>query len=194
MNKLDKILNRACKKCKEYWSQYPSVEESWNNCGRGDWMLWLSFNMGISLQELTLAKGRIAKTVVHLMTDERSKKAVEVAIAFGRGEATLEELNAAKVAAYIVAVAHVGYYFASFDAYSQAKDAANQAANACVDFCKIYDVAIYAARAVAADAYDIYHDADSARKKSLQNSAKICREVLTETVFKRLAELREEEI
>lgn len=185
MNKLDKILARALEE-KKYLSQYSSPEEAWNNCKRGDLMLWLAFNMGISLQELTLAKGSIAKTVVHLMEDDRSKKAVKTAIAFGKYKATIEELNAAKVAAY------AAYIVA--DTYSQAKDAANQAANACVDFCKIDDVATYAARAVAAEVYDIYGDTDFARKKSLQNSAEICRGVLTEAVFKRLAELRKEEV
>jgi len=193
MSKLDKILARVFEEGKKYFSQYSLLEEAWNNCERGDWMLCLAFNMGISLQELTLAKGRIAKTVVHLMEDDRSKKAVEVAITFGKGKATIKELNAAKVAAY---AAYIVANINVFDTYSQAKDAANQAANACVNFCKIYEVATYAARAVAvaADAYDIYDDAESAIKKSLQNSAEICRGVLTETVFKRLAELRKEEI
>lgn len=45
-------------------------------------------------------KAEIAKTVVHLMRDDRSKRAVEIAEAYGRGEATEGELEQARDSAY----------------------------------------------------------------------------------------------
>lgn len=47
------------------------------------------------LRQLTLAKARCAKLVIHLIKDERSKKAVEIAEQFGLANATREQLNAA---------------------------------------------------------------------------------------------------
>jgi hypothetical protein len=53
----------------------------------------------MDFQTITLAKGLCANTVRHLMKDDRSIKAVDVAIAFGRDEATLDELDSAYAAA-----------------------------------------------------------------------------------------------
>ena len=76
-----------------------SLIEAWNTCERGDWMLWFAQKLNCPLQLLTLAKGKSAETVIHLMKDERSRKAVKVAIDFGNGVATREELYDAADAA-----------------------------------------------------------------------------------------------
>ena len=60
------------------------------------------------------------------MKDERSIKAVDVAIAFGEGKASLEELNAAASAS---AAADAAAY-AAYAAYTAASDAAADAAYA----------------------------------------------------------------
>src|ERR1017187_5205879 len=86
--------NSACE-AGRLWVGDMTVEEFIEKAQRGDWMLWLAKKANIPLKELTLAKGHCAATVLHLMKDERSKKAVEVAIKFGEGIATREELNAA---------------------------------------------------------------------------------------------------
>jgi hypothetical protein len=92
----------------EFRREYPTFAEAWQACTRADWMLWIARKAGVDFRTLTLAKGLCAETVKHLMTDERSRKAVEVAIAYGRGEATDEELqDAAADAAYAAyAAAH----------------------------------------------------------------------------------------
>lgn len=67
---------------------------------RGDWILWLNRkSKNYNLQTLTLAKAHCANTVRHLMKDKRSTDAVDVAIRFGEGNATRDELNAAADAA-----------------------------------------------------------------------------------------------
>ena len=89
---------RACSDARK-WAVDMPIEEIVTTCHRGDWLLWLAQKVNIPLKELTLAKGYCAKTVIHLMKDERSIKAVEAAIAFGEGNITRGELDAAADAA-----------------------------------------------------------------------------------------------
>jgi len=82
------------------WAGDKTWEEIYNTCERGDWLLWLHDKTNKEdLQVRTLAKGHCANTVRHLMQDERSLKAIDTAIAFGDGRATLQELDAAYSAA-----------------------------------------------------------------------------------------------
>jgi len=112
------------------------IEQIVAECHRGDWLLWLAKKCGVELQPLTLAKGHCANTVRHLMTDERSLKAVDVAIAFGEGKATREELDDAADAAADAAFAAASAAYAAFasayaaDAYTDAADAAAYASAA----------------------------------------------------------------
>jgi len=91
----------ACASAREWAGDMP-IEEVVATCHRGDWLLWLAQKVDVDLRLRTLAKGHCANTVRHLMTDERSLNAVDVAIAFGEGKATREELDyaAAPYAAY----------------------------------------------------------------------------------------------
>jgi hypothetical protein len=90
-------------------------------------MLWIYRKLyPENLRELTLAKAHCANTVRHLMTDERSTNAIDVAIAFGDGRATREELDRAANAAYAAYAA--AYAADAADAY--AADAADAAAYA----------------------------------------------------------------
>jgi len=144
---------KACNEAME-WVGDKTWEEVYNTCHRGDWMLWLFKRTNPDdLQLLTLAKGYCANTVRHLMTDESSIKAVDVAIAFGEGKATREELNAA----FANAVDAVAASLCNYAAYAAA--AAAHAANAHAD-------ATYAAAAV------------DEKKENQQLTADICRKYL----------------
>ena len=149
-----KALN-ACSDAIEYLQTQPDYQTAWQNCERGDWQLWLlqkklDLEDEAQLRLLTLAKARCAKLVVHLMQDRRSRKAVEVAEAFGNGNASRPELADAAADA-----ADTAAYAADDAAY-----AAAQAADA------------YAAAAYAADAAYT-----AARENILQQCANIVREV-----------------
>jgi len=110
----------ACEEATE-WAADKSWEDVYNTCHRGDWLLWLFKKTNPDdLQLLTLAKGHCANTVRHLMTDERSIKAVDAAIAFGEGKISKEELDATAWAA-------AAYYFAVASANAAAYVAANPA-------------------------------------------------------------------
>jgi len=78
-----------------------TLEQFLATCEQGDWILWLFERTNPnSLTELTLAKALCANTVRHLMKDERSKKVIDIAIEFGNGRATRQELDAARRAYY----------------------------------------------------------------------------------------------
>ena len=154
MQELLKKLN-ACEEAR-IWAADKSWKEIYETCHRGDWLLWLFARTNPDdLQLLTLAKGHCANTVRHLMIDERSIKAVDIAIAFGEGKATREELNAADAYAYTASAA----------AYAASASAAAYAASAA-------DAAAYAASAAA------YAASAAERTKNRQLTADICRKYL----------------
>ena len=162
LNELD-----ACQDAKD-WANDKSWKEIYDTCHRGDWLLWLFKRTNPNdLQLLTLAKGHCANTVRHLLKDERSIKAIDVAIAFGEGKASREELAAAADAAYAA-------YASAADAYAAYAAADAYAAYAAYAAASAADAAASAADASAADA-----SADaSARKENEQLTADICRKYL----------------
>ena len=90
----------ACKDKEEMssWAKNKTWQEFYNNCPKGQWFLRLFKRTNPdNLKKLTLAKGHCAATILSHMKDERSKKAVEVAIKFGNDEATIVELNDAYI-------------------------------------------------------------------------------------------------
>ena len=168
------------------WAGDKTIEEIWATCHRGDWMLWLARKLNIDKRVLTLAKGHCANTVRHLMKDERSIAAVDMAIKYGEGNATDSELAAAADAAYDATADAYDAYAADYAADAAAAYAAAAAAAA---------AAAYAAAAYAADAADAAADAAAyaaaaaaaayaaaddayARKKSQQATFEICRKYI----------------
>ena len=126
MKTIDELLIelKACKEAQE-WAQGKTFEEVYTTCDRGDWLCWLfSRTNPEDIQLLTLVKGHQANTVRHLMTDERSLKAVDTAIAFGEGRVTREELRNAEEAADAA-------YFAAAARYADCARAARFYAGAC---------------------------------------------------------------
>ena len=119
-----------CEDALEFRKKYKTFRGAWNNCPRGDWMLWIAKRVGIDIRLLTLAKGYCAKTVIHLMTDQRSKDAVKAAIDYGHGKIDDVQLrNAVYVAANAAA-------YAAYAAAYAADAAKNQKATA--DICRKY--------------------------------------------------------
>ena len=180
MKELLKKLN-ACQPAIE-WAGDKTWEEIYKTCHRGDWLLWLfkktMEDNEANLRLLTLAKGHCAATVLHLMKDEKSINAVKVAIAFGEGNASREDLNAAYAIAVDVADATATVYATAYAA-AFAVDVTDADVAA--------DVAAYAASAAYAAYADdatatfatAYADADATAKKQNQmETADICRKYL----------------
>jgi hypothetical protein len=165
----------ACQDAIEMAKEYKTLEEAWNAWPRGDHMLWIYRRAkNYDFQLLTLAKGHCANTVRHLMKYKRSTDAVDMAIKFGEGNATLAEVNAAAAAAYAAYAAADDAYAAAYAAYDAAYAAYAAADDAADAYAAAY--AAYAAAYAAADAYAA--NRASARKKNQQATADICRKYL----------------
>ena len=159
---------KACEPAVE-WAENKTIEEVVATCHRGDWLLWLAKKCDIGLQPLTLAKGHCANTVRHLIKDEISIKAVDIAIAFGEGKATRQELDAAAAhAADAAADADAAYAYAAAAAAAHAADAAADAD------------AAYDAAAAAADANRL-QTAEICRKYIGQLIVEKVNQILTQT-------------
>jgi hypothetical protein len=167
-SKFDLTKYDPCSVALDYYATQPDFETAWDNCHRGDWMLWIAKRLGVNLQLLTLAKGYCANTVRHLMKDERSIAAVDAAIAFGEGRITRDELDDA-------------YYAATTNAAAAAYYAADSAAAAAAD---ATDDAADSAAAAAAD-----DDGVGAKTKNQKQTADICRKYLTDAVFTKITEV-----
>ncbi len=159
--KLKKL--RACDDAIEWVKSQKNPVEAWQNCERGDWMLWLATSLNVNDRKLTLAKATCVKQVEHLLTDQRSKDALEGCFEYAKGKITREELNILATAAYYAAAA--------------ASDVAYAAASAAYAASATYV-------AYAAYATDVAYAADAtSRDDSLKKSADICREILTEDIL-----------
>ena len=155
-----------CEEAVVFRKKYKHFKNAWRYCHRGDWMLWLAFKVGVNKRTLTLAKGLCAKTVIHLMKDQRSKDAVKAAIDYGEGKINDNKLNADAYASAAYASAASAAYasaYASYAAYAS-------------------DAAASASDAAASAAYDAY----AAKINNQKLTADICREILTEEILKRL--------
>lgn len=97
----DKLIQlKACEPAIE-WANGKDLETAWNTCERGDWMIWLltESKNEVTDQELRLIAVECCRSIQHLMTDQRSINAVDVAERYANGEATDEELRQARAAA-----------------------------------------------------------------------------------------------
>ena len=77
-------------------NKFESLADLWDNCHRSDWMLWLLDRVGYENdRDLRLFACACVRAIWDKLTDERSRRAVEVAEKYAFGDATDEELVAA---------------------------------------------------------------------------------------------------
>jgi len=172
--KYDISKYRPCSDGLKWYAGQKTTEDAWNNCHRGDWMLWIAAKVGVNDRTLTLAKGYCAKTVLHLITDKRSRAAVQAAIDYGSGK--IERKKFETYIAAIDATAYAAAYAANINvnvavavASATAEDAYANARDACADD---LDTAYYACAYIAA----------KAKEKNLKETADICRKYLTKAM------------
>ena len=172
-----------------------TIEKVVKEVQRGDWLLWLAKKLDIPIKPLTLAKARCAKTVIHLMKDQRSIDAVNIAEKFGLGECTLNKLllaandatNAAAAdTAYAVyaAYANTAAVYAAYanTAYANAATAYATASAAAYAAYAAADIT-YAAYAATAAADSAAVTSNVAYVKNQLQTANICREILGQLII-----------
>jgi hypothetical protein len=168
----------ACSDGADYLRAHPEAREAWESCTRGNWLLWALGKLGYAdervlrlmacaiVRETPLGDGR---TVWDLLTDSRSREAIEVAERYARGEATQEELDRAADGASRRAFSAA--FSAAADVYAAASAAAavSAAASAAATYAAVYAAASAAASAsAAAAAYANAYAAASAAASAAQ--------------------------
>ena len=126
----------ACPEATEWAKPFKSPSNAWKKCKNPQWMLWALSKLGKldekrarlfavkCIRETPLNDGRV---VLDLLTDQRSRDAVDVAERFANGAATESELSAARSAARSAAGSAAGSAAWSA-AWSAARSAAGSAA------------------------------------------------------------------
>ena len=118
--------NHACGESLQ-WLGDRDLVQTWADCERGDWLLWLAAKAGIDCKRLVMAACACARlALMHVRVgEERTRIAIETAEAWCRGEATIEQVREARKNA----AARAAAYDAARAAYAAA-DAAYAAAYA----------------------------------------------------------------
>jgi hypothetical protein len=161
----------ACIEAVEWAKPYKTFTAAWNDCERGDWMLWLAGRSGVDRKIVVFAACQCARLALKYVTkgEGRPLRCIETTEAWTRGEATLEEVLAARqgtnasAASYAASAADAAAYAA------YAAEAASDAASAASD----------AADASAAASYAASDAADATRTKTLRKCAVIVRKTIT---------------
>jgi hypothetical protein len=183
----------ACAEARAWAKPYKTLSAAWAACTNPGWMLWAlgKIDGGKTDQRYRLLACRfVRETPLHdgrkvwdLLTDPRSRAAIEVAERYAKGEATDIELEAAGDAAWAAAgaaawdaarAARAAAGAASDAASDAARDAAGDAAGAAA-WAAAWDAAWGAAWAAAGAASDAAGDAAGADARAAQ--CNIIREV-----------------
>ena len=92
--------HKACKEGRDWaLENCSSMPDVWDKLP-AEWLVWVATRQGVLTdKELRLFAVYCARSVEHLMADQRSRQAIDVAERFAHGNATDEELTAAWAAA-----------------------------------------------------------------------------------------------
>jgi len=190
----DKLIEMDA--CEEaiMWVGDKNLEQAWNDCHRGDWMLWLAAKIEVERKLIVRAACACARLALpHVPTGEtRPLISIETAEKWSDGEATIEEVRkaadatyadvaytAANAAAYAAArAAYAAYAYAAYTAANAAVYAANAAVYAANARATAYAAdAVYAA-ARAADAANAAVYAANARDQCRKECANSIRQII----------------
>jgi len=168
---------KPCSEAVEFRKKFNSFKEAWEQCTRGDWMLWLAYKLEINNRILTLAKAMCAKTILHLIKDQRGIDAINTSTKYGKGKATQKELDEAayKAQCAVDEIIHVPVDIRIY--------AATCIAAYCVNIDNNNTNSVTIANQVASC---IGYNKISAKKENQLKTANICREILTDAVFEKL--------
>ena len=91
----------ACTDAIAWVGKRRNAQKAWDECPRGDWLLWYAALKGVDRKVLVLAACACARTaLVHVpVGKDRPLRAIETAEAWARGEATIDQVRKAYAAA-----------------------------------------------------------------------------------------------
>ena len=99
---LDALLAKldACHEARE-WAAGKTLEQAWNECQRGDWMLWLAGMLDVDRKVLVRATCACARLALPRVPagERRPLKSIKTVEKWTRGKATIEDVRAAAEAA-----------------------------------------------------------------------------------------------
>jgi hypothetical protein len=166
--------------------KFQSMQEAWDACERGDWMLWLAAKRcrkrgSKAHRHLVLAACECARQSLKFVPkgDDRPFAAIETAEKWASGDESVS-LDDVRNAAYAYTAAADSAADSAAYAAEAADSAADAAAYAAAAYAAAAYAAAYAAAAYAADAYaaDAADSAADVRDKSLRESAAIVRKFI----------------
>jgi len=151
----------ACEEAVLDAHNYKTSQELWDDCERGDWMLWLIGKLSgepenDKRKKLVLTTCECARLALPFAgkNKEVAKKAIETAEKWAKNKATIKEVKAAAYAAYTAYAAAAYAAYAAYAAAYAADAAAAYAVAAAADAAyTAYAAAAYAAYAAYAAAY-----------------------------------------
>lgn len=173
----------ACGNEREWLQPEWTAEQAYAECIDAQQLMWLAGRLHIERKIIVLAAYDIAETTLRHVPagEERPRIAIETARRWTRGEATIEEVRAARRGVWATSVAYASYAARAACAADAARAADAAAASAAArGGGPAADAAAYAADTAAYAAYASYAassaaDAADARQASLRASADIVR-------------------
>ena len=82
----------ACYPAKE-WLKDRDLERAWEECKRGDWLLWFAAKVGIDRKVIVRTACACAREALRFVPDGGPKTAIETAERWCNGEATIEQVR-----------------------------------------------------------------------------------------------------
>ena len=140
----------ACRGSIEWAETQPDMSTAWNNCERGDWLIWLVSRVCTNKQAITLTACACARIALQYAQGPNILEAIETAEAWAKGEATIEQVKTAANAAYDSGYSHLSYDDECHINKVTALESAAEAAAAAADTACLSDALIHEAAAAAA--------------------------------------------
>jgi hypothetical protein len=156
--------------------------ELWRACPDGSWLLWIAARLYVDRRYVVAAACACAQGVLNLVPagEERPRIAVETAIRWTQGLATLDEVRSAAYAAYTAYADYTAYAaytaYADYTAYAAASAAYADSAPSAYTAYAAASAAYAAYAAAAASASD--SAAYAARSRALRLAARRVRKVI----------------
>ena len=170
------------------WVGDRSPEAAWQECERGDWLLWVSAKIDVPRPLVVLAACGCARLALRYVPEgeDRLRVAIETAEAWARGGPDAPSLDAVRDTADAANAANAAAYYAAADAATYAANAAAYYAANAAAYAPA-DVVATAAADAAANAVNA-RPRGAARRETLKTCADIVRRnipfaAITEALF-----------